>query len=98
MVKILILLEINYIQGKGSEYGFNTLVSVLTYGITTPSKISMVKEIMRSFMDGNEPGVEAFDFTFGETNRKTPEPKGDAQDLLANILKQIDNDQQLGIN
>ena len=88
----------NYIQGKGSEYGFNTLVSVLTYGITTPSKISMVKEIMRSFMDGNEPGVEAFDFTFGETNRKTPEPKGDAQDLLANILKQIDNDQQLGIN
>ena len=43
-------------------------------------------------------GVEAFDFTFGETNRKTPEPKGDAQELLANILKQIDNDQQLGIN
>ena len=53
---------------------------------------------MVSFMDGNEPGVEAFDFTFGETNRKTPEPKGDAQDLLANILKQIDNEQQLGIN
>jgi len=85
-------------DGKKSEYGFNTLVDVLTYGITTPSKKSMVKEIMRSFMDGNEPGVEAFDFTFGETNRKTPEPKGDAQELLANILKQIDNDQQLGIN
>jgi len=52
-------------DGKKSEYGFNTLVDVLTYGITTPSKKSMVKEIMRSFMDGNEPGVEAFDFSFG---------------------------------
>ena len=52
-------------DGNKSEYGFNTLVDVLTYGITTPSKKSMVKEIMRSFMDGNEPGVDAFDFSFG---------------------------------
>ena len=88
----------NYIQGKGSDYGFNTLAAVLTKGITTPAKVSMVKEILRSFMEGNEPDVEAFDFNFGETNKKTPEPKGDAQDLLANILKQIDNDKQLGIN
>ena len=88
----------NYIQGKGSDYGFNTLAAVLTKGLTTPAKVSMVKEILRSFMEGNEPDVEAFDFNFGETNKKTPEPKGDAQDLLANIIKQIDNDQQLGIN
>lgn len=57
-------------DGKKSEYGFNTLVDVLTYGITTPSKKSMVKEIMRSFMDGNEPGVDAFDFNFGVKSKK----------------------------
>ena len=32
----------------------------------------MVKEIMRSFMDGNEPGVDAFDFSFsGSSNTST---------------------------
>ena len=74
----------NYIQGKGSEYGFNTLVSVLTYGITTPSKISMVKEIMRSFMDGNEPDVEAFDFNFGGGSNTSTET--DPVDELINSI------------
>jgi hypothetical protein len=60
----------NYIQGQGSRFGYDRLAQVLTYGITTPSKISMVKEILRSFMDGNEPGVDAFDFNFGVKSKK----------------------------
>ena len=71
-------------DGKKSEYGFNTLVDVLTYGITTPSKKSMVKEIMRSFMDGNEPGVEAFDFNFGVSSNTSTET--DPIDELINSI------------
>ena len=71
-------------DGNKSEYGFNTLVDVLTYGITTPSKKSMVKEIMRSFMDGNEPGVDAFDFSFGGSSNTSTQT--DPIDELINSI------------
>ena len=72
-------------DGNKSEYGFNTLVDVLTYGITTPSKKSMVKEIMRSFMDGNEPGVDAFDFSFGGSSNTSTQT-----DPIDELIKSID--------
>ena len=71
-------------DGNKSEYGFNTLVDVLTYGITTTSKKSMVKEIMRSFMDGNEPGVDAFDFSFGGSSNTSTQT--DPIDELINSI------------
>ena len=71
-------------DGNKSEYGFNTLVDVLTYGITTPSKKSMVKEIMRSFIDGNEPGVDAFDFSFGGSSNTSTQT--DPIDELINSI------------
>ena len=72
-------------DGNKSEYGFNTLVDVLTYGITTPSKKSMVKEIMRSFMDGNEPGVDALDFSFGGSSNTSTQT-----DPIAERINSID--------
>ena len=71
-------------DGNKSEYGFNTLVDVLTYGIKTPSKKSMVKEIMRSFMDGNDAGVDSFDFSFGGSSNTSTQT--DPIDELINSI------------
>mgnify|MGYP003112738179 CR=1 FL=1 len=81
--------EGNYIQGKGSRYGFNTLAAVLLKGLTTPSKLSTVKEILRSFMDGNEPGVDAFDFDFGVKSKEDKLIK-DQDDFFENLDNQTD--------
>ncbi len=84
----------NYIQGVGSRFGYDRLAAVLTYGITTPSKLSDVKEILRSFMDGNEPGVDAFDFDFGVKSKKD-ELINAQDDFFENLDNQTDEIDEL---